>query len=86
MKIETKYNIGDLVWWKTESHNGSGIVKKAEIQIGEDDLTISYNVSLTGFNLCLPFKEKDLYPTQEEMIKSLEDNESYKISNTIQWL
>lgn len=86
MKIETKYNIGDLVWWKTESHNGSGIVKGAKIQIGEDDLTISYNVSLTDYNLYLPFKEQDLYPTQEEMLKSLEDNESYKIGNSIQWL
>lgn len=75
MKIETKYNIGGLVWWKTESYNGCGIVKKAEIKIDEDGLTILYNVSLTDFNLYLSFKEQDLYPTQEEMLKSLEDRQ-----------
>jgi hypothetical protein len=66
MTIETKYNIGDEVWWKVKDGYDCGIVCCIVIwgnflsyQIAKDDKMI-YNKF-----------EENLFPTKEELLKSL---------------
>lgn len=68
MTIETKYNIGDEVWFY------SGTVLKGKI--GSIDITMTENHLLIRYDIITPIAlyflpEKDLFPTKEELLKSL---------------
>ena len=64
MTIETKYNIGDEVWF-TDRHNHPRCDRVTSIRLMHD-LSIMYY-----FEVWLSRDEKELFPTKEELLKSL---------------
>ena len=70
MTIETKYNIGDEVWWKTKRYNGSAIVESISINIGGIYPCEMYLI-ITDRGVTLYLHEHELFPTKEELLKSL---------------
>jgi hypothetical protein len=64
MTIETKYNIGDEVWVMSYN-NHIHCDKIVSISI-KSDLSIMYN-----FSCLFSREEKELFPTKEELLKSL---------------
>jgi len=70
MTIETKYNIGDEVWFDVNFNPNFGEIRRIEIIVFEDKgyiprYTIEHDGSITK-----EF-EHDIYPTKEELLKSL---------------
>lgn len=65
MTIETKYNIGDEVWYLFNNHVGM-IAKIVLICVGID-MKVRYRCD----NSHNYFFENDLFPTKEELLKSL---------------
>ena len=77
MTIETKYNIGDEVWTYGDYHKGviSGQIQDLKVTFGFLDITptIEYMIRrvLHG-ELKLHYRlEQNLFPTKEELLKSL---------------
>ena len=70
MKIETKYNIGDEVWYilGTNAHKGK-VLGITFTKIDEMLTGYYYNVSCGVSHASL--YEKHLFPTKEELLKSL---------------
>lgn len=64
MTIETKYNIGDEVWF-IDGHNRPRRDRVASIRI-MSDLSILYYLKVS-----LSREEDELFSTKEELIKSL---------------
>lgn len=64
MTIKTKYNIGDEVWFRFCGQIESGIIASIEIY---SPCEIFYRMKVN----CVAFMEYDLFPTKEELIKSL---------------
>ena len=64
MTIETKYNIGDEVWFRFCGQIESGIIACIKIYSPCD---IFYRMR----GNCVAFMEHDLFPTKEELLKSL---------------
>ena len=64
MAIETKYNIGDEVWFYFCGQIDSGIIKCIEIY---SPCEVFYRMKVN----CVAFMESDLFPTKEELQKSL---------------
>lgn len=66
MKIETKHNIGDEVWFM---HKGKPICKKVT------SLTVyTHNKLVIEYFFEIPFifvREENVFPTKEELLKSL---------------
>lgn len=77
MTIETKYNIGQEVWWKTKNYNGKAIVESMSITIGGNMPSRLIGVKLAD-GLKLTFHEHELYATEEEMIKGLKKEIDYE--------
>ena len=71
MTIETKYNIGNEVWFIWEN-----IVQSAKIEgiwnitVNPEQL-VTYQLDMMWRNAPLLFKENALFPTKEELLKSL---------------
>ena len=71
MKIETKYNIGDEVWFMDANRPIKGIVIKLDIDVSSkgDWYIEHYRVKAAG---CPHFKVgQSLFPTKEELLKNL---------------
>ena len=70
MKIETKYNIGQEVWFKYLGYNKCATIFAINIIVFDDnDADIGYKLSKHGsFYECA---EYELFPTKEELLKSL---------------
>ena len=69
MKIETKYNIGQEVWGLFSGDSiVNGVISAIEIY-GCNDILYNIRVDLQSPSLCL--SEKKLFPTKEELLKSL---------------
>ena len=75
MKIETKYDIGQEVWFKHKCKPQKGIISSISLTIitkiidGDD---ILYHVTPTKhspYKVCLA--ERGLFPTKEELLKGL---------------
>lgn len=65
MTIGTKYNIGDVVWYWFNNHiEMTGMIITILIDL---DLKVRYKCD-NSHNI---FYEDELYPTKEELIKSL---------------
>ena len=64
MTINTKYNIGDEVWFHFCGQIESGIIVCIEIY---SPCEIFYRMKVN----CVAFMEHDLSPTKEELLKSL---------------
>lgn len=71
MTIETKYKIGQEVWFMDENRPIKGIVSKLDIDVSSkgDWYIEHYKVKAAG---SLHFKVgQSLFPTKEELLKSL---------------
>lgn len=75
MTIETKYNIGDEVWWLTndcKSPIKCSNVARINITIYESQTSVFYVLEnwhpYDGYTF---LSEKCLFPTKEELLKSL---------------
>lgn len=73
MTIETKFSLGDEVWWTTKDNSGSGTVKNIEVNISEHGTRTTYKIHIKGGGIHLVFFEQDLFATREELIKHLQD-------------
>lgn len=69
MTIETKYNIGDEVWYRGY-HNciSKGVVTTITIQIEDTQINIFYSVN---GKLAKAYSECMCFPTKEDLLKSL---------------
>ena len=67
MTIETKYNIGDEVWWKSYPDIRHGKV----YDIWVESKNISYAIRESNGAIVLYIAECNLFPTKEELLKSL---------------
>lgn len=70
MTIETKYNIGDEVWFQDhEEHPIKNDILGIEIETYKHKQLIKYLFEQDGFLFTI--YEEDLFPTKEELLKSL---------------
>ena len=74
MTIETKYNIGDEVWVVKGGRAKIGHIQSLCFHqflcLGDVHTRISYDMSCEGDRL-FDIDEIDLFPTKEELLKSL---------------
>lgn len=72
MTIETKYNIGDMLWVgdyeEPTQYKVVGIKFCRWIEMGDDLVYITLNPKTREYS---EMKEQFLFPTKEELIKSL---------------
>jgi hypothetical protein len=73
MTIETKFNLGDEVWWVTKNYSGSGTVKDFDVNISEHGARVVYRIHVKESGIHLVFFEQDLYDTREEWSKHLQN-------------
>ena len=65
MTIETKYNIGDEVWYSLKGNIYHETIDHIEIDVGKDrELHIYYNAENK-----FPHRESKLFPTKEELLR-----------------
>lgn len=69
MKIETKFNVGDEVWFMCQNRSIQNTITSIRIYIGSDEYTIEYLFNDRYGDLWK--NEKYTFPTKEELIKSL---------------
>lgn len=67
MTIETKYNIGDELWWKKYPNIRHGKVYGVLVEQGG----ISYEIAEQNGARVLCVEECMLFPSKEELLKSL---------------
>lgn len=70
MTIETKYNIGDKVWFIEENKPESDVILSIEINVYKGECIIEYYLFANG-NYPYGLNESILFPTKEELLKSL---------------
>lgn len=70
MTIETKYNIGDEVWFMNEGEPTSEKIVRIDVEQYERKQFVEYTVVLSDVILT-SFYEQELFPTKEELLKSL---------------
>ena len=68
MAIETKYNIGDEVWFKTLKHIVKANIIGVTINLRQDGVIMEYGLERKGYYY--QKRECDLFPTKEELLKS----------------
>ena len=74
MKIETKYNIGQEVWWKDNQgaiHSGKINAIRASVYDQESNVGIQYGIKHKTFDDWYYEWFRDFYSTKEELLKSL---------------
>lgn len=69
MTIETKFNTGDEVWFRTLKFNVKAKVIGVTINLREDGVIMEYGLERKGYYY--QKREIDLFPTKEELLKSL---------------
>ena len=71
MTIETKYNIGDEVWITNIFMNPTEVkIYGIVAEIKDNKVLIDYHVGLSK-DSCTLTKEELIFPTKEELLKSL---------------
>lgn len=66
MAIKTKYNIGDKVWYRFIGNNIETTVRRIKIDYkGVPTYYCDFHLQV------IAFREEELFPTEEELIKSL---------------
>lgn len=70
MTIETKYNIGDEVWGAFRYEIWSGRITAITIYHAFGMSRIDYKVVVKE-EMHFTFREQELFPTKEELLKSL---------------
>lgn len=72
MTIETKYNIGDEVWMEFFMRPTRMVVESIEFRKDENTEDIWYFVvNINDRRECYNANESELFPTKEELLKSL---------------
>lgn len=73
MQIETKYNIGDKVWFMHDNKVKSGTIITIGVFVERDmnSQYVSNSVQYGLDNFDYPYRENHLFPTKEELLKSL---------------
>jgi hypothetical protein len=72
MTIETKYNIGDEVWVEWITIPTKMVVESIEFRKDENTESIWYFVvNIYDRRECYDANESELFPTKEELLKSL---------------
>jgi hypothetical protein len=71
MKIETKYNIGDKVWVYVLDEPYEVVIQGIEYTNYKTSKHILYYVTDYEYDFCNKLCEDSLYPTKEELLKSL---------------
>ena len=72
MKIETKYSIGQEVWFMNENKACNDIITAVHTFTTETFLNTTYGFGQTiRTQIVTTMKESDLFPTKEELLKSL---------------
>lgn len=72
MTIETKYNIGDEVWFITKYNPEKANAKVCAVNIyilTNGDVVIKYDITKGGYHWVRT--EQELFPTKKELLKSL---------------
>ena len=69
MTIETKYNVGDEVWFKTLKFNVKANIIGVTINLRQDGVIMEYGLERKGYYY--QRRESDLFHTKEELLKSL---------------
>lgn len=69
MTIETKYNIGDEVWFYRGTAPTKGEIGSIDVTMTQNYLLIRYDI-ITSIALYF-LSEKDIFLTKEELLKSL---------------
>lgn len=67
MTIETRYNVGDEVWFMFDGEPLNGKI----LRIGIDTISIRVVIGGNGYRFTRDADGFDLYPTKEELLKSL---------------
>jgi hypothetical protein len=70
MTIETKYNIGEEVWFLSYHSPRKARIYGMSLYVSNSG-EISLIYSITEKDFCWLKREKDLSPTKEELLKSL---------------
>lgn len=60
MKIETRFDVGDRVVWRTAHNSGRGTVAGISIDIADRPTICHYRVKIDDLDLTLQFAEQDL--------------------------
>jgi hypothetical protein len=71
MKIETKYNIGDEVWLIWEHKVQSAKIDSIWNITVNPEISVIYQLNMKWHDAPLLFKENALFPTKEELLRSL---------------
>lgn len=72
MTIETKYNIGDEVWFMNKNKACSDIITAIHTYHTETISNITYGFGKSIHSQIIAItNEQDLFPTKEELLKSL---------------
>ena len=67
MKIETKFDISQQVWWRTTSHQGRGQVLKVYIETDSESTLETYKVKLHDHDIAMTFPARDIFVSEEEL-------------------
>lgn len=75
MIIETKFNIGDNVWFAVKSWNMTlhinGIIEDVHVDKSRKNTFISYSAkAINGIGIYSAYEE-NIFPTKEELLNSL---------------
>lgn len=71
MEIKTKYDIGQKVWFISKGKAVKDVVDMIHIHIGSDEnISYSFN-SIRALGLFGTIEESSIFPTKEELLKSL---------------
>lgn len=73
MTIETKYNIGDEVWFMHDNKVKTAIIITIGVfvEIDMNSQYVSNSIQYGLYNFNHPYIENQLFPTKEELLKSL---------------
>ena len=69
MTIETKYNIGDEVWFEYRGRPQKTKIQIIDSKVWDGGQSIYYTMNYEG--IIMEFRESYLFPTKEELLKSL---------------
>lgn len=73
MTIETKYNIGDEVWFMHDNKAKRGTIIKIDVSLERDmnSQNVGKSVQYSIFNFHAPYIGTHLFHTKEELLNSL---------------
>lgn len=71
MTIETKYNLGDEVWFYHHKNIIRSRVRSITLLVRKDSISATYLMEDMWTDQYIVLNEDELFPTKEELLKSL---------------